>query len=127
MIDRDGHIIHIDFDFFISNSPGGNYKFERAPFKLTQEYINVLEGTDSGHFKLFNKLMLKGFMAIQKEYKKILVLIEMMLSVNRNLPCFEEKEKIIRDLRIRLFPQIRGQDEELNCLNKRDAQKFVDQ
>lgn len=34
LIDRHGHIIHIDFGFFISNYPGG-INFESAPFKLT--------------------------------------------------------------------------------------------
>ncbi len=35
MIDRYGHIIHIDFGFLISNYPGG-INFESAPFKLTE-------------------------------------------------------------------------------------------
>lgn len=36
-----GHIIHIDFGFMLSNSPGG-VNFERAPFKLTAEYMAIL-------------------------------------------------------------------------------------
>eukprot|EP00038_Savillea_parva_P027769 m.61384 g.61384 ORF g.61384 m.61384 type:complete len:50 (+) comp8023_c0_seq4:192-341(+) len=30
-----------------SNSPGGGFNFERAPFKLTSEYLQVLGGDDS--------------------------------------------------------------------------------
>jgi phosphatidylinositol 4-kinase len=36
MIDNMGHIIHIDFGFMLGNSPGGNFGFEKAPFKLTE-------------------------------------------------------------------------------------------
>jgi hypothetical protein len=35
LLDAEGHIIHIDFGFMISNSPGG-IDFESAPFKLTE-------------------------------------------------------------------------------------------
>lgn len=38
LIDSRGHIIHIDFSFMLSSSPG-NMNFERAPFKLTQDYL----------------------------------------------------------------------------------------
>jgi phosphatidylinositol kinase/protein kinase (PI-3 family) len=34
LIDRHGHLVHVDFGFFISNYPGG-INFESAPFKLT--------------------------------------------------------------------------------------------
>jgi len=34
MIDSMGHIIHIDFGFVLTSSPGG-VAFESAPFKLT--------------------------------------------------------------------------------------------
>lgn len=44
MIDSEGHIIHIDFGFMLSNSPGG-VNFESAHFKFTQEYLQILDGS----------------------------------------------------------------------------------
>jgi phosphatidylinositol kinase/protein kinase (PI-3 family) len=41
MLARDGQIIHIDFGFMFSNSPGGNINFESCPFKLTQVFIII--------------------------------------------------------------------------------------
>jgi phosphatidylinositol 4-kinase len=46
MIDSKGHLIHIDFGFMLQNSPGG-ISFEGAPFKLTQEYVELMDGVES--------------------------------------------------------------------------------
>lgn len=56
-------IIHIDFGFMLSNSPG-SIGFEMAPFKLTQEYVDVLGGTDSPKFQEFRTLCKKAFQGI---------------------------------------------------------------
>ena len=52
MIDSIGHIIHIDFGYMLSNSPGG-INFESAPFKITQEYIDIMDGVESWVFDYF--------------------------------------------------------------------------
>ncbi len=39
-MDREGHLLHIDFGFILSSSPR-NLGFETAPFKLTEEFIEV--------------------------------------------------------------------------------------
>jgi phosphatidylinositol kinase/protein kinase (PI-3 family) len=44
MIDSEGHIIHIDYGFLLSNAPGKGLKMEKAPFKLTQEFVDLLGG-----------------------------------------------------------------------------------
>jgi hypothetical protein len=40
LLDDEGHIVHIDFSFMLSYSPGG-INFESAPFKLTRELLEV--------------------------------------------------------------------------------------
>ena len=49
LLDDMGHVIHIDFGFMLSNSPG-NVNFESAPFKLTRELLEVMDvNLDSRH------------------------------------------------------------------------------
>lgn len=60
LIDNEGHIIHIDFGFMLSNSPG-SVGFEAAPFKLTWEYVDVLGGVDSPDFEDFKTLCKQAF------------------------------------------------------------------
>lgn len=60
LIDNEGHIIHIDFGFMLSNSPG-SVGFEAAPFKFTHEYLEVLGGVGSQDYEDFKKLCKQAF------------------------------------------------------------------
>eukprot|EP00826_Nyctotherus_ovalis_P011512 TRINITY_DN12994_c0_g10_i1.p2 TRINITY_DN12994_c0_g10~~TRINITY_DN12994_c0_g10_i1.p2 ORF type:complete len:127 (+),score=32.83 TRINITY_DN12994_c0_g10_i1:525-905(+) len=119
-------MIHIDFDYFISNSPGNNFHFEKAPFKLTEEYVELMEGRNSDYFQHFRQLMASGIIALQKEYRKIVILIAMMLNVNKNLPCFVSKEKIIYELQERLFPRVNQGGMKTVPMKEEEAAKFID-
>jgi phosphatidylinositol 4-kinase B len=70
LLDRDGHLVHIDFGFMLSNSPG-NIGFEAAPFKLPPEYIEVLGGVESEPFKEFKRMFKEGFEAARKHCDRI--------------------------------------------------------
>ncbi|KAI0328586.1 kinase-like protein [Cubamyces sp. BRFM 1775] len=86
LLDRDGHLIHIDFGFMLSNSPG-NIGFEAAPFKLPLEYIEVLGGLDGPAYREFRKLFREGFDAARKHCDRIVTLVELMQK-DSSLPCF---------------------------------------
>lgn len=60
LIDSEGHIIHIDFGFMLSNSPG-SVGFEAAPFKLTHEYVDVLGGLGSPDYDDYKSLCKQAF------------------------------------------------------------------
>ncbi|KXS18212.1 kinase-like protein, partial [Gonapodya prolifera JEL478] len=89
MVDRSGHIIHIDWGFMLANSPGA-VEFERAPFKLLQEYVDVLGGYTSPTFQDFKQLLFDGLQALRKEPEKFLVLID-GLDRESTLSCFTGK------------------------------------
>jgi len=42
LLDAEGHLIHIDFGFILSISPGKNLGFETSAFKLTHEFVEVI-------------------------------------------------------------------------------------
>lgn len=67
LIDREGHIIHIDFGFIFGLSPGG-INFETSPFKLTTEYIALLDGKDSPLYNDFKDLFCTGMNELRKKF-----------------------------------------------------------
>lgn len=102
MIDADGHIVHIDFGFLLSNSPGGNMEFEKAPFKLTNEMVQVMGGAKSGAFKLFKKLCVQGYLEACRYADKILLMVDIMYPGNESMPCFlQGREYALENLRER--------------------------
>ncbi|KAJ1608534.1 phosphatidylinositol 4-kinase [Cryptosporidium canis] len=104
LIDKYGHIIQIDYGFMLSNSPG-NVNFEQSPFKLTQEFLDVMLGENSPDFQYFQQLIIKGFLASRKHVDQIVLTIESMTSASK-LPCFSlftNKEYFIQELRDRFF------------------------
>ena len=48
--------------------------------------------------------MQKGFMALQEHADKIIILVEMMLMGQGDLPCFEQGVETIRIMKLNLFP-----------------------
>lgn len=86
LIDNEGHIIHIDFGFMLSNSPG-SVGFEAAPFKLTQEYVDVLGGVGSPGFEDYKKLCKQAFQALRRSADNLIDLVS-MIGKESKMPCF---------------------------------------
>ncbi|KAK3357722.1 phosphatidylinositol 4-kinase-like protein [Lasiosphaeria hispida] len=86
LIDNEGHIIHIDFGFMLSNSPGA-VGFEAAPFKLTYEYVDVLGGVGSPDFEDFKTLCKQAFQALRRSADNIIDLVSMMGRESK-MPCY---------------------------------------
>jgi phosphatidylinositol 4-kinase len=87
MIDIKGHLIHIDFGFAMGMAPGHELSLERAPFKLTSEYMDIMDGADSECFSEFKRLFLAGFEAARSSSNVALGLVEIMM-YQSNYPCF---------------------------------------
>lgn len=93
-------IIILDFGFMLGIAPGGA-KFERSPFKLTTEMVQVMGGMDSQYFRRFRSLCVRAFLAIRPYSSQICHLVSAM--ANAGLPCLKNPESALRDLRDRFY------------------------
>eukprot|EP00177_Eucheuma_denticulatum_P003298 GFKZ01005957.1.p1 GENE.GFKZ01005957.1~~GFKZ01005957.1.p1 ORF type:complete len:817 (-),score=111.10 GFKZ01005957.1:563-2668(-) len=102
MIDSEGHVIHIDYGFLLSNSPGGNMEFEKSPFKLTHEMVQVMGGTNSTAWKLYRKLCVQGYVEACRYSNKVMLMVDMAYPGNESMPCFlQGREYVLENLRER--------------------------
>ncbi|ESL07315.1 phosphatidylinositol 4-kinase [Trypanosoma rangeli SC58] len=86
MLTTEGHLVHIDFGFMLVTSPGG-INFESAPFKLSQELMEVMGGVESDMFNYFKVLLYQGMVAVRERAEDILGLVSLMTPYN-TMPCF---------------------------------------
>jgi phosphatidylinositol 4-kinase len=77
LLDLKGNVIHIDFGFILGISPG-NLNFESAPFKLTAEYVEILDGLESPIFEYFKSLMFRGMIEAKKNVNTFIKIVEIM-------------------------------------------------
>ncbi|XP_073843433.1 phosphatidylinositol 4-kinase beta fwd isoform X2 [Musca autumnalis] len=111
LLHSDGHIIHIDFGFILSISPK-NLGFEQSPFKLTPEFVEVMGGTNTEHWREFNRLLLVGMMTARKHMDRIINFVEIMRS-NAQLPCFKNGcSGTVQNLRKRFHMNLTEQEME---------------
>jgi phosphatidylinositol kinase/protein kinase (PI-3 family) len=99
LLDKEGHVMHIDFGFMLSNSPG-SLGFEMAPFKLTQDYIDILGGFESPKFVEYKTHMKRLFKDVRRHAERIIMLVELM-QVDSRLPCFSNGTATVQQLRDR--------------------------
>lgn len=104
LLDRHGHLLHIDFGFMLGNTPGGNIGFETAPFKLTGEMVEVLLAGPDGvrvaggvapRFEQFKQVCVDVFMCLRAQSYRLLLLLEVLAYHAPGLPCFADSPGVV--------------------------------
>ncbi|ODV87592.1 hypothetical protein CANARDRAFT_26972 [[Candida] arabinofermentans NRRL YB-2248] len=111
MLDSEGHIVHIDFGFLLSNSPG-SVGFEAAPFKMTTEYVDLLGGINSFYFNKFKQLMKDAFKSLRRNSDSLVNMVELMQR-DSQLPCFKAGENTSVQMKQRLQLHLSEEDLDL--------------
>lgn len=58
--------------------------FEQSPFKLTPEFLDVMDGPESLLYSDFKRLLLAGLKAARKQQDRIVNIVEIMRSSEFN-------------------------------------------
>ena len=110
LLHADGSIVHIDFGFLLSNSPGKNMGFEAAPFKLTSEWVELMGGIGSPWFRYYSTLVVRGFQEARRHREKLLLIVQATYTgVDGQLPCFRAGQTALEAMRERFKPEMSPQ------------------
>ena len=109
MIDKDGHVIHIDFGFVFGLAPGKAFSMEKAPWKLNKELASVMGGHSSALFEDYRKRCIQALTIARRHAREVTILMEIM-QYHSNYPAFRYNKQAIGDFRARLFLEYADQD-----------------
>ncbi|CAF3780992.1 unnamed protein product [Rotaria sordida] len=111
LLDDEGHVIHIDFGYMLSATPK-NLGFESSPFKITQEFVDIMGGLQSDMYSYYKILILRGLLAARKHMDKLMPIVEIMQHGSQ-LNCFS-KGNVTLGLRERFHLNMTDEQLEFN-------------
>jgi len=97
MVDTSGHFFHIDFAYFLGRIVRfGPYDREKAPFVLTNEFVQAMGGAGSPNFALFVRTCCRAYNILRRNAHTFYNVFKLMLSTGMAQLSGEDDLKYLR-------------------------------
>jgi phosphatidylinositol 3-kinase len=91
MIDKTGHLFHIDFGFIFGKNPPGKNLYQ-PPIRICKEMIEAMGGNQHQHYETFKKKCVESFLYLRNYQRLILNLFHLMIHAGiKDLPFAEHE------------------------------------
>jgi phosphatidylinositol kinase/protein kinase (PI-3 family) len=88
LIDQEGHIIHVNFNYVLGMSPVLPPSCDLSPWKLSKEYLELMGGSSSYHYHQYKHRCIEAFLVLRKHAPEAIAMMEIM-NFNSNFPAFK--------------------------------------
>ena len=97
MFDTKGKLFHIDFGFILNNDPKIYYKF-----KLTQDMVDLIGGTDSEKYKIFKQKCVNAYLILRDNARTIINMFYLMIDSGIPQIKIEQIKKLYENFQLDL-------------------------
>jgi phosphatidylinositol 3-kinase len=103
MIDKWGHLFHIDFGFIFGKNPPAKTMLQ-PPIRICKEMVDAMGGNQHAHYETFKKKCVEAFLYLRNYQRLILNLFHLMIHAGiKDLP-FEEHERLLTAMHEKFMP-----------------------
>jgi phosphatidylinositol 3-kinase len=116
LIDRMGHLFHVDFGFIFGKNPAGK-NIMAPPIRICKEMVMGMGGKTHPKYELFEKKCVESFLYLRNYQRLILNLFHLMIHAGIKDLNFAEHERILISLYEKFMPNKTNIEAEKEFIN----------
>jgi len=116
MIDKFGHLFHVDFGFIFGKNPPGK-NILAPPIRICKEMIEGMGGNTHPKYELFKKKCVESFLYLRNYQRLILNLFHLMIHAGIKDLNFNEHERVLIAMYEKFMPNKNNIEAEKEFVN----------